>query len=98
MKQAPRYFRATPAVYAAIGEQLDQAYGYPRPETLTDRALPAVETLPADELGRVYLAVSAQYCSYVLPSQLLPDLLAAGHVTELTAAEYAAALPDSGDA
>jgi hypothetical protein len=98
MKSAPRYFRSTPAVYASIGEQLDQAYGYPRPETLTDRTLPPVDRLPTDEQGRVYLAVSAAYCDYVLPGQLLPDLLAAGHVEELSAAEFYAIFPDSGDA
>jgi hypothetical protein len=98
MKSAPRYFRSTSAVYASIGEQLDQAYGYPRPETLTDRTLPPVDSLPTDDQGRVYLAVSAAYCDYVLPGQLLPDLIAAGHVEELSAAEFHAVLPNDGDA
>jgi hypothetical protein len=61
-----RYFCCTPATYTAICAQLDAAYGYPRPETLTERTLPAVETLPTDEQDRVYLAVAAAYCDYVL--------------------------------
>jgi hypothetical protein len=89
----PRYFRATPEVYATICAQLDAAYGYPRPETLTDRTLPEAGSLPVDEIGRVYLAVSAAYCDYVLPSQLLPELLLTGAVEEITAEDYAAFLP-----
>lgn len=92
-----RYFRAAAAVYQSVCEQLDAAYGYPRPETLTSRTLPAVETLPADQQGRVYLAVSAAYCEYSLPSEMLPQLIAAGHVEEITEAEYAAVLPEAGD-
>jgi hypothetical protein len=49
--------------------------------------------LPSDAAGRVYLAVSAEYCEYNLPSEMLPELIASGLVAEITAADYAAALP-----
>lgn len=88
-----RYFRSTPVVYANICAQLDAAYGYPNEATKTARALPLVGGLPPDDAGRVYLAVSAEYCDYVLPSQMLPELIAAGLVEEVTAEEYAAVLP-----
>lgn len=88
-----RYFRSTAAVYAAICAQLDEAYGYPNAETKTERTLPLAADLPSDNHGRVYLTVSAEYCDYILPGQLLPDLLASGAVEELTAAEYEAVLP-----
>jgi hypothetical protein len=88
-----RYFRATPAVYSDICVQLDAAYGYPNAETKTERALPLVAELPSDDQGRVYLAVSAQYCEYNLPAEMLPQLIAAGLVEELTAEEYAAVIP-----
>lgn len=88
-----RYFRSTPAVYASICSQLDAAYGYPNFETKTLRTLPLASDLPSDAQGRVYLAVSNDYCEYVLPSQLLPQLLASGAVEEITQAEYQAALP-----
>lgn len=88
-----RYFRATPAVYAAICDQLDAAYGYPNADTKTARSLPLAADLPADPQGRVYLAVSAEYCEYNLPSELLPQLIASGAVEELSAAEYRAAMP-----
>ena len=86
-----RYFRSTPAVYADICAQLDAAYGYPNAETKTERTLPL--SLRADNQGRVYLAISADYCDYNLPSEMLPQLLAAGLVEEITAAQYAAVLP-----
>lgn len=88
-----RYFRSTPDVYNSICSQLDAAYGYPNAETKTQRTLPVVSDLPADAAGRVYLPISADYCEYVLPSQLLPQLLASGAVEEISEAEYRAALP-----
>jgi hypothetical protein len=88
-----RYFRSAPAVYVDICAQLDAAYGYPSEATKTLRALPLVGDLPADSQGRVYLAVSAEYCDFNLPSELLPQLIAAGLVQEITAAQYDALLP-----
>ena len=88
-----RYFRTTPAVYAGICSQLDAAYGYPNSDTKTERALPLASGLPADGQGRVYLAVDAAYCDYILPGQMLPDLLASGAVEELTEAQYLAVAP-----
>jgi hypothetical protein len=88
-----RYFRASPAVYAGICSQLDAAYGYPNAETKTLRTLPLVSELPSDAQGRVYLAIAQAYCDYILPSEILPELLASGAVEEVTAAVYEALLP-----
>jgi len=87
-----RYFRSTPAVYTGICSELDAAYGYPNAETKTERALPLVSDLPADAQGRVYLAISQEYCDYILPSEMLPQLLASGAVEEIDAATYMAAV------
>jgi len=88
-----RYFRALPAVYVAICSQLDAAYGYPNAETNTERTLPLVDDLPTDAAGRVYLAVDAAYCDFILPGQMLPDLIASGAAEEITAADYEAVVP-----
>jgi hypothetical protein len=88
-----RYFRSTPAIYASICAQLDAAYGYPNAATKTERTLPLAADLPSDGQGRVYLAVDAAYCDFILPGQMLPELLASGAVTEITAAQYEAVLP-----
>jgi hypothetical protein len=88
MGNMTRFFRSSSAVYADICVQLDAAYGYPNEATKTQRSLPLAADLPADDEGRVYLAISAAYCDYNLPSELLPQLIAAGLVEEITAAEY----------
>lgn len=88
-----RYFRSTPSVYATICSQLDAAYGYPNAETKTERTLPLAVDLPSDKQGRVYLAISSEYCDFILPGQMLPDLLASGAVEEITASQYAGVIP-----
>lgn len=85
-----RYFRSTSAVYASICSQLDTAYGYPNAETKTERTLPDLAVYTD---GLVYLAIDAAYCHYVLPSQLLTDLLASGAVEEIDEQTYRATLP-----
>lgn len=88
-----RYFRATTAVYADICAQLDAAYGYPNAEAKTERTLPLFAELPTDAEGRVYLAVDAAYCDFILPGQMLPDLIASGAVEEISEAVYRDSLP-----
>lgn len=88
-----RYFRSTPTVYASICDQLDAAYGYPNAETKTARTLPLVSELPSDAQGRVYLAVPQEFCDYILPAEMLPQLLASGAVEEVGEAAYRALLP-----
>ena len=88
-----RYFCSTPAVYAAICAQLDTAYGYPDAATKTDRALPLSQALPTDAQGRVYLALESELCDYILPAQMLPELLASGAVEEVSEATYRAVTP-----
>ena len=87
-----KYFRSTPAVYASICAQLDEAYGYPN-DAGTLRTLPLAETLPHDAQGRVYCNIPAYYCEYTLPSEMLPELLASGAVEEVSEAVFAALLP-----
>lgn len=79
-----RYFRATDTAYEAVRSQLDEAYGYPNPESLTATSIPPAWDSPRDEMGMVYLAVSADYCDYILPAQLLAEMIAAGNVEEVT--------------
>lgn len=88
-----RYFRSTPSVYEQVRATLDAAWGYPNEQTKTLTAIPPVGELPADQQGRVYLEISAAYCEYVLPSQMLTELLASGAVEEVTEQDYAALFP-----
>ena len=88
-----RYFRSTDEVLAQVNAQLDEAYGYPSEATRTVTTLPPVADCPHDAQGRVYLAVDDGYCEYVLPSQMLPQLIASGLVEEINEGEYMATLP-----
>lgn len=88
-----RYFRSTYAIYESIRSQLDVAWGYPNAATKTLTAIPPAGELPVDAQGRVYLAIDAAYCDYILPSQMLPELIASGAVEEIDAAAYGAVLP-----
>lgn len=88
-----RYFCSTPAVYEQINATLDVAYGYPNAETKTLRTLPLASDLPSDPQGRVYLGITQAYCDYILPSEMLPELVASGAVEEVGEAEYRALLP-----
>ena len=90
-----RHFRSLPTVYESIRSQLDAAWGYPNAETKTQTAIPPASELPMDGQGRVYLAISEEYCGYILPSQMLPELLARGAVEEISEAEYLATFPQS---
>ena len=85
-----RYFRSAPAVYLFICQQLDAAYEYPNTATKTERALPVVGDLPADDQGRVYLAIAAEYCKYELPSRMLPQLISGGAIEEIDSVTYLA--------
>lgn len=88
-----RYFRASLAIYAEICRQLDDVYGYPNPETKTERTLPLASELASDSQGRVYLGIEAELCEYIWPSQTLPQLLASGAVEEVSESQYRAVLP-----
>ncbi len=88
-----RYFRTTVAVYELIAAKLDAAYGYPNSETKTLRAIPLASDLPTDSESRVYLAIDGDYCEYILPSQMLPQLINSGSVEEIDAATYLQELP-----
>lgn len=85
-----RYFRAAKEIYSVVCSTLDTAYGYPNHATKTYQALPLASELPSDSAGRVYLAVNNEYCGYVLPSQMLPSLIASGSIEEIDANAYMA--------
>ena len=87
-----RYFRSTPEVYESIRQALDAAWGYPNADTKTQTAIPLVSELAADANGTVYLYMPEDYCNYVLPSQMLRELLASGAVEELEEAAFWSAI------
>ncbi len=88
-----RYFRSTDEVLSLVNAQLDAAYGYPNEATRTNTALPPAAECPHDAEGRVYLAVDGAYCDFILPSEMLPQLIDSGMVEEIDEAAYVSILP-----
>lgn len=87
-----RYFRSDAATYEGIRQTLDQAWGLPNDRGTTTCVQPAA-TAPRDSQGRVLLAVDAAFTEFTVAVDVLPQLVASGAVTEITEAEYRAAMP-----
>ena len=80
-----RYFRtANDDAYEQARATLDTAWGHVSPITCIE---PAAST-PRDSQGRIVLAVNDEFCTYSVAVELLPQLLAGGHVEEIDDATY----------
>lgn len=85
-----RFFRATPQVYAAILSEINAAWGLPR--NGQESAFAPVDEAPQRD-GLVYLGVQASDCDLQPVATMLPQLLEAGAVEEVSEVEYRQALP-----
>lgn len=86
-----RFFKAAPAVYESMRAQIDAAWGYPTEHTQT--SIP-----PADEQhkaadGDCIMGVQVEWLGWEPVATLMPQMLAAGQVVEISEAEYWAAMP-----
>ena len=90
-----RYFRclAGDEAYEQIRLTLDAAWGHPNAETKTVTCFDPAAVAPRDSQGRIVLAVNADFVAYPAAAEMLPQLLASGAVTEITEAQYRAAMP-----
>jgi len=87
-----RFFRTdNDGVYEQTRLGLDAAWGLPN-DRLTVTCIEPAATAPRDAQGRIVLAVDDEWCQWPPADQLLPQLLEAGVVVEITQADYAAAI------
>jgi hypothetical protein len=86
-----RYFRASPATYEQMRATLDAAWGLPNDKATTTCMAP-LATAPRHQSGDVVIGVLPEWCDWEPAVTLLPQLLASGAVTEITAADYFACL------
>jgi hypothetical protein len=86
-----RFLKASPAYYEAMRAQIDAAWDYPTAHTQT-AIPPAVEQHKTPD-GDCIIGVKAQWCEWEPVATLLPQMLEAGQVAEITEAEYWAAIP-----
>lgn len=85
-----RFFRANENAYELARTTLDAAWGLPSHGQLT--CIDPAATAPRGADGHVYLATWDTFCDYAAAAEMLPQLLASGAVTEITEAEYRAAV------
>ena len=85
-----RFFRASPAVYEQVRSQVDAAWGYPTPVG-TQTCIPPAAEQEKDSQGRCLLAVLVEWTTWEPVATLLPQLIAAGAVDEISEADYWAA-------
>lgn len=85
-----RFFRANENAYELARTALDAAWGLPSHGQLT--CIEPAATAPRGADGQVYLATWDTFCDYVAAAEMLPQLLSSGAVTEITEAEYRAAV------
>jgi hypothetical protein len=84
-----KYFRTSSnSVYDQARLTLDAAWGHIAPTTCIEPAA----TAPRDSQGRIVLAVNDEFVAYPAAAEMLPQLLASGAVTEITEADYRAAV------
>lgn len=78
------FIRCDVMTYEAIRAAMDAARGYPDFTIRTLTAITPAAELPSDEDGRVYAA---------MPAEMLPEILAAGSVEQISENAYLAMLP-----
>ena len=88
-----RYFRSDAGTYDAVRLSLNAAWGFPNAGT-QNCILPASDpTAPIDGQGRIYLAVTDEWCEWPAVAAVLPGLLSSGAVEEVNRDAYMAAMP-----
>lgn len=89
-----RFFRclAGDAVYEQVRVGLDAAWGHPTPSGLTVTCIEPAATAPRDPQGRIVLAVQNQFAEFPAVTVILPDMLKAGTVVEITESDYVASI------
>lgn len=85
-----RFFKASPTVYEAIRKQIDAAWGYPTAHTQTSIPPAAEQHKAAD--GDCLMGVKVEWTTWEPVATLLPQLIAAGQVEEISEAAYWAAV------
>ena len=86
-----RFLKASPAVYEQVRAQIDAAWGYPTAYTATSIPTAAEQHKAAD--GDCIMGVTTEWTTWEPVATVLPQLIAAGAVVELTEAQYWAAMP-----
>jgi hypothetical protein len=86
-----RFFVVQPATYEQARHDLDAAWGMKADETVIE----PLATAPKDESGNVLIAIRSVHCEMEPFKSAVEALLGSNAATEVTQAEYEAALPQT---
>jgi hypothetical protein len=81
-----RFLKAAPAVYESMRDQIDAAWGYPTEHTQTCIPPAAEQHRAAD--GDCVMGVKVEWTTWEPVATLLPQMIAAGMVEEISEAEF----------
>lgn len=89
-----RYYRceAGDEAYEQARLALDAAWGLPNTDTKTMTCIEPAAVAPRNAQGRIVLAVNDEFCEYPAAQQMLASMTGQGAVTEITEADYRAAV------
>lgn len=91
MSVTHRFFRAPDAVYESLRAQVDAAWGYPTPHTLT--CVPPAAEQWHDAGGWCVIALSAEWLSWEPVPTMIGGALSAGLVEEIDEGAFWRAAP-----
>jgi hypothetical protein len=86
-----RFFKASPDVYESLRAQIDAAWGYPTAYTQT--SIPTADEQARDASGMCIMGVKAEWITWEPVATVLPQMLAAGQIEEITESQYWTAMP-----
>ena len=86
-----RFFKVAPAAYEQTRKAIDIAWGFEFGET----SIEPLATAPKNSNGNVLIAIRAMHSEMEPFKSAVDGLLASGAATEITQAQYEAALPQS---
>jgi len=86
-----RFFIVDPTAYEQTRLAMDAAWPFPAGET----SIEPVATAPKEANGNVLIGIRAMHCDMEPFQSAIASLLGGGSATEITQAEYEAALPQT---
>lgn len=84
-----RYFNVNASAYEQTRLAMDAAWPFPEGET----SIEPLATAPKDTNGNALVAIRSVHCGMEPFQSAIASLLASGDATEITQADYEAALP-----
>jgi hypothetical protein len=80
-------------LYESVRQQLDAAWGHPTPDGRTVTCVSPSSIVVRDSQNRIMLAIQEEFIAYEPAATMLPSLIAASVVEQISEADYMTAVP-----